>query len=103
MAAYDPKQDRQNKNPELSEPADFAKVVTANDAQTDINPYPRALYVGQTGDVKVMMKRVDKTGDSDSNGVVFPNVQAGSILPIQIRRVIATGTTASGFVALYTD
>jgi len=33
--------------------------------------------------------------------VTFSNVQAGSVLPFVVSRVLATGTTAGSIVALY--
>jgi hypothetical protein len=33
--------------------------------------------------------------------LTFTGVQAGSILPIQVKRVYSTDTTATGIVALY--
>lgn len=54
---------------------------------------PKALYVGNTGDVAVQL--VD-----DGATVTFAAVPGGSILPIRPRRVLATGTTASGIVGL---
>jgi hypothetical protein len=51
------------------------------------------LYVGTTGDVKVTMIA--------GQTVTFTNVQGGSMLPIQINKLWATGTTALNFVAVY--
>lgn len=53
-----------------------------------------ALYVGQSGNLRVL----PAVGDTP---VVLSEVQGGSVLPIKVRRVDATGTTASGIVALY--
>lgn len=53
-----------------------------------------ALYVGQSGNLSVL----PAVGDTP---VVLSEVQGGSVLPIKVRRVDATGTTASGIVALY--
>lgn len=51
------------------------------------------LYVGVTGDVKV------KT--TAGNDVVFTGVPAGSFMPVQVKQVFATGTTATNIVALW--
>lgn len=51
------------------------------------------LYVGVTGDVKV------KT--TAGNDVVFTGVPAGSFIPVQVKQVFATGTTATNIVALW--
>lgn len=55
----------------------------------------RALYVGGAGDVAVYM--ADNTTDTS---VVFAGVPAGSILPIAVRRVLSTGTTATLIIGL---
>ena len=51
------------------------------------------LYVGNTGNLKVMTVGGDE--------VTFFNIQGGSFLPIQVLRVFATGTTASNIIALW--
>jgi len=51
------------------------------------------LYVGTTGDLKVIT-----TGQDE---VTFVNVQGGSFIPVQVLRVLSTGTTASNIVALW--
>jgi hypothetical protein len=68
-----------------------AAVVTSD---TALLPDPtRGLYVGGTGNVKV---------DMVSGGTVtFTAVPAGVLLPIQVERVYANGTTATSIIALY--
>jgi len=51
------------------------------------------LYVGTTGNLKVMTVGGDE--------VTFSNVQGGSFLPVQVLKVFATGTTASNIIALW--
>jgi hypothetical protein len=51
------------------------------------------LYVGTGGNLAV----VTVGGDS----IVFANVQEGSFIPIQVLRVLATGTNASNIIALW--
>lgn len=51
----------------------------------------RALWIGVTGDVAIMA--------TDGTIAILANVPVG-ILPVQCRRVFATGTTATGIVAL---
>lgn len=51
------------------------------------------LYVGTTGDLKVMT-----TGEDE---VTFVNIQGGSFIPVQVLRVFSTGTTALNIVALW--
>lgn len=52
-----------------------------------------ALYVGGSGDLIVTMP--------DGVGALFAGVPAGTILPIAVRRVLYSNTTASNIVALY--
>ena len=72
--------------------AHSAGAVTPSDS-TVLNP-TRGLYVGTGGDVAVKMA-------NQTTSVIFPDVLGGSILPIQVVKVLSTGTTASGMVALY--
>jgi hypothetical protein len=74
-------------------PASNAVAVTPSDS-TDLTYTTRALYVGGAGTVVVNM---NSTGSSIS----FVAVAAGSILPIRVDRVRATGTTATSIVALF--
>ena len=74
-------------------PARDAAAVTPHNTN-DLDEVTVSLYVGTAGDVKVNMAQ---TGDA----ITFPNVQDGSILPVQVTRVYDTGTTASDIVALY--
>ncbi len=57
--------------------------------------YAKAIYVGSAGDVTVLP--VDAVNDTDV--VLFSNHPVG-YMPLQVRRIMSTGTTASGFVAL---
>lgn len=56
-------------------------------------PYPSVIYVGVTGAVKVMT--------SEGDTVTFTGVPAGNVIPVQVIRVYATGTTATSLVAIY--
>lgn len=53
-----------------------------------------ALYVGGAGDVVVVRP--------DDTNITFSGVPAGTVLPVKNIRVEATGTTATGLIALYT-
>jgi hypothetical protein len=70
-----------------------AVAVTPNDG-TDLVNTSRAIYVGVSGNIAVIL-------DKDSSSVIFVGAQAGSVLPIRVKRVLATGTTATSLVALY--
>ena len=71
--------------------AHSAFVVTKSDST--ILPVTRGLYIGGTGDVNVVMAE-------DENTVLFSAVPAGTILPIQVIKVMSTSTTATLIVAL---
>ena len=70
-----------------------AAAVTP-DNSTDLTTPARALWVGSVGDVKVNMC-------SSGQPVTFTNVPSGTLLPVAVTRVFATGTSASNIVALW--
>lgn len=72
--------------------AHSAVAVTKSDS-TVMQP-TRALWVGGTGDVAVVMAGNETT-------VTFTGVPAGSILPVQATKVMSTNTTATSIIALY--
>ena len=76
----------------LTAPARDAAAVTPDDAP-DLPVLPRAIYIGQTGDVSARL--------AGGQSVVFENVQGGSLLPARAVGINATGTTATGIVALW--
>lgn len=71
--------------------ASSAKLITPSDT-LDITPKPCQLYIGGAGNIKVDMA---KTGTA----IVF--AAASGFLPINVTRVYATDTTASGIVAIW--
>jgi hypothetical protein len=75
-----------------STPAVYAGAVTTSDS-TNLSSTARALYIGTGGDVVALMP--------DDSEVTFKNAQSGQILPVRVKRVNATNTTASNIVALY--
>lgn len=74
----------------VGDPAFFAKAVVPADG-ADLSTWARSLYIGVTGNVTV----TTVGGDT----VTFNNVPVG-VLPVQVKRVFATGTTATNIVAL---
>jgi hypothetical protein len=68
-----------------------ATAVTPSDAT--VIPVPRSLYVGGAGDIAAVLA-------GDTAVVTFSGVPAGSILPIQVTKVMAA-TTATLILALY--
>lgn len=81
-------------SPDLSAPPRGGFAVTPG--AVELATYARALYVGGAGDVVVVMT----AEGNDAAAVTFTDVPGGSILPVQVRRVLSA-TTATGIVALY--
>ena len=75
----------------LTSPAVAAETVLPSD-ETDLSHATRALYVGQGGDLVVQLL----SGDT----VTLANVQSGTLYPMRVRRVLATGTTADLLIGL---
>jgi hypothetical protein len=80
----------ENRNNALSGPATDVVPVTPNNA-ADLPPVAIGLYVEVAGTVSI----VTVTGQTRSVGVAD-----FAILPVGVRRVNATGTTATGIHAL---
>lgn len=76
----------------LTAPARDAEIVVPNDA-VDLTYLTRALYIGNGGDLSLRL--------AGGQTVVFQNVSGGSILPLRAIGVDATGTSATGIVALW--
>lgn len=76
----------------LTDPAFDGFGITPDDG-TDLSQVTRAVWVGNGGSVIVVL--------AGGGQVTLANVVGGSILPIQAKRILATGTTASGLVGLY--
>lgn len=73
-----------------SAPADNVIAITPNDA-TALVAVPKALFIGGSGNLTI----------KGANGVpALLIVQAGQIVPVRARFVMATGTTATGIVAI---
>jgi hypothetical protein len=73
-------------------PAEFGAVITPNDG-ADIAQNSKAVYIGGAGNLNV-----DLVGGQT---VLFSGIPAGTWLPIRVKRVRATSTTATLIVALY--
>jgi hypothetical protein len=72
-------------------PATGGQAVTPSDT-VDLTNVSRALWVGVTGDVTVIMK--------DGQTLTYPAVPVGW-MPIRVSRVKASLTTANGIVAVW--
>ena len=68
-----------------------AAAVAPSDS-TVLRP-TRGIYVGTGGDIAVQMAL--------GNTVTLVGVLGGSILPVQVVKVLSTGTTASNLIALF--
>lgn len=79
----------------VNAPAAHSVAIVTNDAADQAITY-KAIYVGNTGDVKVEL-----AGDTVGNAVTFKNVPNGAFLPIRARKIYTTGTTATNMVGLY--
>lgn len=80
-----------NFQPSLLGPALSAFAVVPHDTQ-DFEEATRGLYVGQGGDLSVIMLSGEQ--------VLFKAVADGTVLPIRARRVRVAGTNASFIVGL---
>lgn len=65
--------------------------VTPDD-NTDFPKKTRAIYVGTTGDLAVVM--------ANGNTITFTDIAAGVFHPLQVIRVLSTGTTATGIIGM---
>lgn len=79
-------------NAGLTSPISRAAEVTPSNSE-DLETATRGLYVGAAGDVKVTLVG----GDT----VTLVDLVAGVIHPLRVSRVWATGTEATGIVALW--
>jgi len=70
-----------------------AVAITTNDSTDLGRGVARGLYVAVSGDVKVTMENGDV--------VTYTALAGGVVHPFYVKRVWATGTTATGLVALY--
>ncbi len=68
-----------------------AYAVTKSDSSVQ---NAKALYVGGAGDVAVIMR------DGPVAGSIFSAVPAGTFMPIEVTKVLSTGTTATLILAL---
>jgi hypothetical protein len=78
--------------PGLTSPGTRAFAITPSDTE-DLPHVTRAIYIGGSGNIVA----VTQGGDE----VTFASVFAGSILPVRIKRVKNTGTTATLLIGIY--
>ncbi len=77
--------------PSLTGPASAGFAIVPND-NLDIAETTRALYIGVGGNLTVTM--------ASGQMLSFSSVPDGSLLPLRVLRVHASGTTADDIVAL---
>ena len=75
----------------LEAPADKALAIAPSNG-VDLEFATRAIYVGSGGDLRVEMQ--------GGGLVTFVGVPGGTVLPVRVARVYATGTTATSLVGL---
>jgi hypothetical protein len=75
-----------------SEPSSNPFVVALSDT-VDLTRVAKALYVGGSGNIVLIAE------DSDT-ALTFSNVPSGYILPVRVRRILLTGTTATNILGL---
>lgn len=74
------------------DPIRSAVAITPHDTN-ELDVMTRAIYVGGAGNLVVTM--------ADNVDATFYNVLAGTVLPIQIKRVKSTGNTATNILGMY--
>jgi len=75
----------------LTAPATEPEPISPSDGE-ELGTVTRALYVGQTGNVRLRLL--------SGATVTLANMQGGMLYPIRVRQVFATGTTAADIVGL---
>jgi len=81
-----------NYNSSLESPARCATDVAPSDTSA-LSQVTRAIYVGEAGDISVEMV--------DGANVTFQAVPSGTVLPIRVSKIRATGTTAGALLGLW--
>jgi len=75
-------------------PIGGARAVVPSDSSNLPDGPCRAIWVGVSGDVEVILA-------GDSSAIVFGSVPANTIIPLACRRILDTNTTATTILALY--
>lgn len=70
------------------------KALAVTKSDSTVLETTRGLYIGGTGDVAVLFT-------DGGIAVTFASVPTGTILPVQVTKVLSTGTTATSILALY--
>lgn len=75
----------------LDAPATHGFAITPHDVD-ELSEATRAIYVGTAGAIAVVML--------SGTTITLVNIAGGSVLPLRVRQVRATGTTAGAIVGL---
>lgn len=75
-------------------PAANATAITPADSNLASDFFTRSIYVGGAGNLTVMMA-------GDDSIVTFSNIGAGTILPLRVKQIRSTATTATLIIALF--
>ena len=75
----------------LTAPAIHGFAITPHDAN-EVAETTRAVYVGTAGNLSVVLL--------SGAAIVFSGLAGGTVLPIRVRQIKATGTTAGALVGL---
>ncbi|MDX3971162.1 MAG: hypothetical protein QHD01_31840 [Bradyrhizobium sp.] len=67
----------------------LGRAVTPSDSE-DLDPYAKAIVVTAGGDLVILPVR-----NADGDTITFTGVSVGFVPPYRVRRVMATGTSAS--------
>ncbi len=94
MTALTPPNIYANRSTEVASQARGCVAVSPSDS-ADLAVPAKALYIGVAGDVAVLPLNATDT----SQAVTFTAHPVG-YMPVQVRRVLSTGTTATNIVAL---
>ena len=76
----------------LTAPPENAAAIQPSDGAR-LGHATRAVYVGGAGALRVEMMGGEE--------IVFAGLGAGTLLPVRVQKVFATGTTATALVALW--
>ena len=75
-------------------PSNSAAAVTPSDAADLPGGAAKALWIGGAGNLSLI-------AENDTVAVALNAVAAGQLIPLRVKRVRATGTTATNIVAFY--
>lgn len=84
--------DYQSHGTGLDSPCSSAEAIDYSGGDVTLNKTTRALYVGSTGNLVCTM--------ANGGTATFNTIPAGTVLPIRITGVTASGTTADDMVGL---